>query len=77
MYRASLVAQGKESTYQAGDTGSVLESGRSPGGENGNPLQYCCLRNPMERGAWWAAVHGVTDTTCWLNNNHQYVHCLE
>ena len=40
--------------------GSVLGSGRSPGVGNGNPLQYSCLENPMDRGAWWAAVHGVT-----------------
>ena len=41
------------------DTGSIPESGRSPGGENGNPLQYSCLENAMDRGAWQAAVHGV------------------
>ena len=41
------------------DTGSVSESGRSSGGRNGNPLQYPCLENPMDRGAWWATVHGV------------------
>ena len=41
------------------DTGSVPGSGRSPGGGNGNPLQYSCLENPMDRGAWRAAVHGV------------------
>ena len=39
----------------AGDTGSILESGRSPGGGHGNPLQYSCLENPMDRGAWWIA----------------------
>ena len=50
----------------AGDVGSVSESRRSPGEENVNPLQYSCLGNPMDRGAWWATVHGVTkqsDTT--------------
>ena len=41
-------------------TGSVPGSGRCPGEGNGNPLQYSCLENPMDRGAWWAAVHGVT-----------------
>ena len=41
------------------DTGPILRSGRSPGGEQGNPLQYSCLENPMDRGAWWATVHGV------------------
>ena len=50
----------KESACNAGDTGSIPGSGRSPGGGNGNPLQYCCLENPIDRGACWAAVHGVT-----------------
>ena len=44
----------------ARDMGSVFGSGRSPGGGNGNPLQYSCLGNPMARGAWQAIVHGVT-----------------
>ena len=39
--------------------GSIAGSGRSPGGGNGNPLQYSCLKNPMDRGAWWATVHRV------------------
>ena len=42
------------------DTGSIPGSGRSPGGGHGNPLQYSCLENPMDRGAWWATVHGLT-----------------
>ena len=42
------------------DSGSVPESGRSPGVGNGNPLQYTCLENPMDRGAWQATVYGVT-----------------
>ena len=49
----------------AGDEIWVPGSGRSPGGGNGNPLQYSCLENPMDRGAWWAIVHGmakVSDT---------------
>ena len=41
------------------DSGSVLGLGRAPGGGNGNPLQYSCLENPMDRGAWRATVHGV------------------
>ena len=49
------------------DVGSIPGSGRSPGGEHGNSLQYSCLENPMERGAWQAIVHGVgskeSDTT--------------
>ena len=51
-------------TISAGDIrdeGSIPESGRSPGGGNGNPLQHSCLKNPMDRGAWWAAVHGVAE----------------
>ena len=43
----------------AGDAGLIPGSGRSPGGGNGNPLQYSCLENPMDRGAWGATVHGV------------------
>ena len=42
----------------SGDVSSIPRSGRSPGGGNGNPLQYSCLENPMDRGAWWAIVHG-------------------
>ena len=42
------------------DLGSIPGLGRSPGGGHGNPLQYSCLENPMDRGAWWAMVHGVT-----------------
>ena len=41
------------------DAGSILGWGRSPGGGNGNPLQYSCLENPMDRGTWWATVQGV------------------
>ena len=42
------------------DMDLILGSGRSPGGGHGNPLQYYCLKNPMDRGAWWAMVHRVT-----------------
>ena len=42
------------------DMGSIPGSGRSPGEGHGNPLQYSCLENPMDRGVWWATVHGVT-----------------
>ena len=58
-------ASGKEPTCQlrkggdSRDTGLIPGSGRSPGGGHGNPLQYSCLENPMDRGAWWATVHGV------------------
>ena len=47
----------KNLPLNAGDAGSIPGSGRSPGEENGNPLQYSCLENPMERGAWQATVH--------------------
>ena len=43
----------------ARDEGSIPGSGRSLEGENGNPFQYSCLKNPMDRGAWWAVVHGL------------------
>ena len=62
----SLWFSGKESSCTAGDLGSFPESGKSPGEGNGNLLQYACLGNRMDRGAWWATVHGVAkelDTT--------------
>ena len=49
----------KDLPANAEDAGSIPGSERPPGGGNGNPLQYSCLENPMDRGAWWAAVHGV------------------
>ena len=52
---------GKESDCNAGVTDSIPGSGRSPGGGNGNPLQYSCLGNPMERGDWRAPVHSVAE----------------
>ena len=51
---------GIASAYNVGDLGSIPESGRSPGEGNGNPLQYSYLENPMDGGAWWATVLGVT-----------------
>ena len=53
-------SDGKESACNVGDLGSIPDLGGSPGGGKGNPLQYSCLGNPMDRGAWWATVHGVT-----------------
>ena len=50
----------KDLPANAGDAGSIPGLGRSPGVGNGNPLQYSCLENPMDRGAWQAAVHRVT-----------------
>ena len=51
----------KEFSCNAGDLCSIPGSGRSPGGGHGNPLQYSCLENPMDRGTWWVAVHRVTE----------------
>ena len=53
-------SDGKASACEAGDRGSIARLGRSPGEENGHPLQYSCLENPMDGGASWATVHGVT-----------------
>ena len=55
-------SDGKESACNAGDPGSISELGRSPGEENGNPLQYSCLENSMDREAWRASVHEVTES---------------
>ena len=49
----------KNPPANTGDGDSIPGSGRSPGGGNGNPLQYSCLENPMDGGAWWATVYGV------------------
>ena len=58
----------KHPAAKTGDAGLIPESGRSPGEGNGNPLQYSCLGNPMDRGAWWAIVHGVTKSWTQLSN---------
>ena len=52
-------SDGKVSAHNVGDPGSIPGLGRSPGEGNGHPLQYSCLENPMDRGAWQATVHGV------------------
>ena len=52
-------SDGKASAYNAGDPGSIPGLGRSPGDGNGNPLQYSCLENPKDQGAWWATVYGI------------------
>ena len=65
-------SDGKESTFKesnVGDLGSIPGLRRSPGGGQGNPLQYFCLQNPMERRAWWATVHGVTKSWTQLGSN--------
>ena len=53
-------SDGKECACNAGDLGWIPGLGRSPGEGNGNPLQCTCLENPMDRGAWQSAVHGIT-----------------
>ena len=63
-------SDGKESAYSAGDRGSIPGSGRSPGEENGYPLQYSGLENPTDRGAWWATARGVTKG--WTRLSAQY-----
>ena len=63
----------KNLPVNAGDVCSIPGSGRFPGEGNGNPPWYSCLRNPMDRGAWWATVHGVAkrvDMTKGLNSNN-------
>ena len=52
----------KDPPANAGDTGSIPGSGKSPGEGNGNPFQYSCLENTMDREVWWAIVHGVTES---------------
>ena len=58
----------KVSASNTGDLGLIPGLGRSPGEGNGNPLQYSCLENPMDRGAWWATVHGVAKSQTRLSN---------
>ena len=66
--RIDLWFSGKESTCNPGDAGSIPGSGRSPGVGNGNQLQYSCLENSMDRGAWWATAHGVAKSQTQLSD---------
>ena len=71
IHRASQVASSKEVVYNAGDaeaTGLIPVSERCPGGGNGNPLQYSCLENSMDRGAWKATVQGVAKSQTQLSD---------
>ena len=70
------ILDGKVSAYSAGDPGSVPGLGRSPGEGNGTPLQYSCLENPMDRGARWATVHGVTKSRKWLSDFTLHIYTL-
>ena len=63
-------SDGKESTCNAGTVVSIPGLGRSPGEGNGNPLQYSCLENPMDRGAWQAIVHGVAKSLSDSTHTH-------
>ena len=58
----------KETACDVGDLDSLPGSGRSPAEGNGYPLQYSCLGNPMNRGAWWATAHGVAKSWTWLSD---------
>ena len=69
-------SDGKASVCNAGDLGSIPGSGRSPGEGNGNPLQFCCLENPMDRGAWYATVHGVTKSRTRLRNLNLLIYAV-
>ena len=61
-------SDGKEAACNAGNLGLIPGLGRSPGEGNGNPLQYSCLENSMDRGAWWAIAHGFTKTRIRLSD---------
>ena len=59
----------------ARDTGSIPGSGRSPGGGHGNPVEYSCLENPIDKGVWWATVHGTTESWARLSvHTHTHTH---
>ena len=64
----------KNPPAKAGDTDSIPSWGRSPGEGNGNPLQYSCLENPMDRGAWWTTVRGVSRVR--YNGVNKHTHTL-
>ena len=59
VFKGADISDSKESAYSAGDLGSIPGSGRRPGEVNGNPLQYSCLENSMDREAWWATARRV------------------
>ena len=61
-------SDGEESACSAGTLDLIPVSGRAYGEGNGYPLQYSCLENPMDRGAWWTTVHGVTKSQTWLSD---------
>ena len=69
-------SDGEESAGNAGDLGSVPGSGRCPGEGNGNPLQYSCLENSMEREAWQATVHSITELNRIEQLTHAHMHII-
>ena len=66
----------RESAYNARDLGLIPGLGRSPGGGHRNPLQYSCLENPMDRGAWWATVRWVAKSQTRLSDLSQHTACI-
>ena len=64
----------KESAYNVGDLGSIPGLERSPRERNGNPLQYSCLENPKDRGAWWATVHRVIKDLDTTEHTHSFIY---
>ena len=72
--RTSGGSAGKESPCNGEDPGSIPRLGRSPGEGNGNPLQYSCRENPIDGGAWWAAVHEIAKSWTRLSDSHTHTH---
>ena len=68
----SCGSDGKESAYDVEDLGSIYGSQRSPGAGHGNPFQYSCLDNPMDREAWWTKVYGVAQRQTRLSDFHKH-----
>ena len=68
LFRLPRYLSGKESACNAEAAGLIPQSGRSHGREHGNPHQYSCLENPIDRGAWWATVHGLPKSLTRLSN---------
>ena len=69
MVKNLSVKPGHAGSIKPGDMGSIPGTGRSPGEGSGNPLQCSCLENPMDRGAWWATIHGVAKSQTQLSKS--------
>ena len=69
MVKNISVKPGHAGSINPGDMGSIPGTGRSPGEGSGNPLQCSCLENPMDRGAWWATIHGVAKSQTQLSKS--------